>query len=85
MCKQVGLCYLHLLLGGFPSLVYSKFNMLAFAYLISSHLISYFTIIPQKPVCFVMRERKGVDPEGRAGAEELGGAEGEDSVMRYIA
>jgi hypothetical protein len=26
-----------------------------------------------------------VDPEGRAGAEELGGAEGEDSVMRYIA
>jgi hypothetical protein len=34
---------------------------------------------------FIMRERKGVDPEGRAGAEELGGAEGEDSVMRYIA
>ena len=31
---------------------------------------------------FLMRDRKGVDLDGRDGGEELGGVEGEETVIR---
>lgn len=31
---------------------------------------------------FLMRDRKGMDPEGRGGREELGGVEGEVYIIR---
>lgn len=41
----------------------------------------YFIITPQKPACFLLRDRKGVDLDGRGGGEELRGAEGKESVI----
>jgi hypothetical protein len=33
-------------------------------------------------ILFFSRERKGVDPEGRGGREELGEAEGRETIVR---
>lgn len=35
------------------------------------------------PVCFIMRHRKGVDPDGRGDEKELGGVE-EGKTLRKI-
>ena len=32
--------------------------------------------------CFLMRHRKGMDPEGKGGEEEVEGVEGEETVIR---
>lgn len=36
-------------------------------------------------VCFITRERKRLDPDGRGDEEDLGGAAGEETVIKYIA
>lgn len=38
---------------------------------------------PQKPLCSLMRERNGVDSDGRGGEEELGVEGGETEVRIY--
>lgn len=34
------------------------------------------------PVCFLRRDRKGMDQDGRGDEEELGGAETEENIIR---
>jgi hypothetical protein len=41
-------------------------------------LFYYYTL----EVCFLMRDRKGVDSGGRGDGEELGGVEGGESISR---
>lgn len=46
-------------------------------------VVSYLILLlPHKPVCFLMKYRKKMDPYGRGVGEELGGLEGEESVIR---
>lgn len=45
------------------------------------YIALYFIVIPQKPVCFLIRDTKGVDPDGRSGREELG-EEGGKTIIR---
>lgn len=56
--------------------------MLSFAFLI----VFYFIIIPYKPVSFLMRKRKGMDPDGKGGGEDLGGGEdvGQTVIKTYM-
>lgn len=42
------------------------------SYIISYHCISYYIIIPLKPVCFLIREREWMDSDDRGVKEELG-------------
>lgn len=51
---------------------------LMFVWLILLYFIlSHFIIISCKPICFLMREKKGVDSDGRGSGEELGEVERE--------
>lgn len=47
---------------------------------VSLLLLLYFTITPWKPVCFLLKDRKGVDLLGRDSGEELGGTEEEETL-----
>lgn len=44
--------------------------------LIPMSLFVFYFIIPWKSVYFPVIDRKGVDPDGRRGGEDLGGEEG---------
>ena len=49
------------------------------------HLIFYFVIFGcylLEACSFLMRDRKGVDLEGRRGGEDLGRVEGEETIIR---
>lgn len=45
-------------------------------------LLLHFIVIPYRPVCFLTRNRKGIDLERRGGREELGGVGGGDIIIR---
>lgn len=48
-----------------------------------SYLITlYFIIMPSNPVCFLMRDIKGVDLDWKGSGEELGRVEGREAVVR---
>lgn len=42
----------------------------------------YFISIPLKPVCFLMRDKKWVDPDGKGCGEELGGVDTGETVIK---
>lgn len=48
-----------------------------------SFILLYFIIIPYMPVCFLRRDRIGVDQDGRGCGEELGGV-GRMDIMIII-
>jgi hypothetical protein len=54
--------------------VLSNPNVLVLSFI----LFYYYTL----EVCFLMRDRKGVDSGGRGDGEELGGVEGGESISR---
>lgn len=37
-----------------------------------------------QPVCFLMRDRKEVDPDGRGGNEKCGGVEGGENIWDIL-
>jgi len=45
-------------------------------FVLSFLLYIVFIIISQKPLCFQMRKKRWVGPNGRGGEEELGGVKG---------
>lgn len=71
VCEQVGLRFV----GLFLLLVLARFYVLVFV------LSFYFIIIiPSKPVCFLIGDRKGVDLSEKRGGESMGGV-GAGEVM----
>jgi hypothetical protein len=45
-------------------------------------MLYFIIMIPWKPVCLLVRDRKGEDPDGRGDGEELGGLQGQETVIR---
>lgn len=44
--------------------------------------LTLFITIPSMTACFLMRERKGMDQNGRPSGEELEGVEGRETVVK---
>lgn len=49
---------------------------------VSVHLISFYYYTLE--ACFLMRDRKVVDPDGRLNGEELGGVDGEKNSKKDV-
>lgn len=63
--------------GSFPCSVISSYSALFVC-----ALLLHFIVIPYRPVCFLTRNRKGIDLERRGGREELRGVGGGDIIIR---
>lgn len=76
MCERVNLCFLCLLFGSFPFVCFVQFQCVSFCFIF---IVFYY--YPLEAFCFLI-DRKGVDPDGRGGGEELGGGERGKTVIR---
>lgn len=77
MCDaKSGSLILLLSLALFPLLVFFQLMHLLF------FILFYFVIIPYKPICLLMRDRKRVELNRRGGGEKLGGVEGGDIIIK---
>lgn len=59
------------------------FSLTIFFHLFALFYLIYFITAFQMPVCFLTRERKGVDLDGRGGWEDLGGVGEGKSLSEY--
>lgn len=88
MCKQVAPCYLCLLLGCFLQIRCASFCLII-SYHISYHIISSYQIIifmtiPQKPVCFLMKDLKWNETRWDGSQEELKGVGGGETIISIL-
>jgi hypothetical protein len=88
VCERVSLCFSCLLLALFLLFVcFMQFDVLAYiiaqhsTYHIISYHISYHSPL-EACLCFLMRDRKGVNLDRKGGRKELGGAEGGKTTIR---
>jgi hypothetical protein len=51
-------------------------------FILLDSILFYFIIILYNTVCFLMRDRKGIDPDRRDGGKKLGGVGGKGAVNR---
>lgn len=77
---------LHLYLFLVPFLGFFSFHLFVVSYSNMLVFVLYyhitFIIIPEKPVCFLMRDRKGENLNGRGDRKELEGEEGRETKIR---
>lgn len=63
-----------------PFLLYICIVLFQYVRFFFNLIVFYFIISPSKPVYFPMRDRKGMDADGRGGGEELGRVEGGETI-----
>lgn len=72
------LFFLCLLLGPFPSVHFVRFQRVGFCFILL-HLI---LLSLEEPFCFLIRDRKRVNLDGKGSRDELGGAEKGETIIK---